>query len=139
MPADFSTPFGRRALRRLKKELVVWLTSVDPSGRPQPRPVWFHWDGNDLLIFSQPGTGKVRQLAENPQVSVHFNADAVGNDVVVLLGEGQLATGPVEVGRRRAYLRKYRSGIADLEMTPESFLASYRVPIFVRPRSLRGF
>lgn len=139
MPPDFSTPFGRRALRRLKKESIAWLTSVDPHGRPRPRPVWFHWNGEDLLICSQPRTGKVRQLARNPHVSVHFNTDVHGDDVVVLLGEARVSEGPLEPKRRSAYLRKYRQGIADLEMTPEAFLAAYSVAIYFRPTILRGW
>jgi len=135
---DFDTRFGRRALRKLKHESIVWLTSVDAAGHPQPRPVWFHWNGDDVLIYSQPGAGKVRQIADNPHVALHFNADEFGNDVVVLLGEARrLAEVPAE--RQKAYLRKYRGGILDLDMTPESFLAEYSIPLVVRPTTLRGF
>ena len=28
----------------LVNDLVVWLTTVTPSGRPAPRPVWFMWE-----------------------------------------------------------------------------------------------
>ena len=138
MKALFEGPFGRRAQRRLKSELVIWLTSVDLGGRPQPRPVWFHWNGADLLIYSQPKTGKVRQIAAQPKVAVHFNADEQGDDVVVLLGEARLAD-RVPPDRLKSYLRKYRKGIAGLEMTPQSFMAEYSVPILVRPTALRGF
>jgi hypothetical protein len=41
--------------------------------------------------------------------------------------------------RLKAYLRKYRSGIAGLEMTLSSFQAEYSVPILVQPTVLRGF
>lgn len=136
---DFDTALGRRALRRLKKERIVWLTTVDAQGRPQPRPVWFHWNGDDVLIFSRPRTGKVRQLAGNPHASLHFNADEHGNDVLVFLGDARLGAEPVDPQRRKAYLRKYRGGIEELGDTPDSFLASYSVPIFVRPTALRGF
>src|SRR3989304_5446381 len=97
MKVAFEGAFGRRAQRRLKSEFVVWLTSIDDLGRPQPRPVWFHWDGANLLIYSQPKTGKVRQIATRPHVAMHFNADEHGSDVVVLLGEARLARrGPPE-------------------------------------------
>ena len=138
MKVAFEGAFGRRAQRRLKSESVVWLTSIDDLGRPQPRVVWFHWDGTEVLICSQPKAGKVRQIATRPHVAMHFNADAHGNDVVVLLGEARLAS-RVPPERLKAYLRKYRSGIADLEMTPESFVEEYSVPILVRPTTLRGF
>src|SRR3990172_5509021 len=133
MTVDFNGRFGRKALRRLKKELVIWLTSVDRDGQPQPRPVWFHWDGQDLLILSQPRSGKLRQIAGQPRVAVHFSADEYGSDVVVLLGRARQADRPLPPARLQAYSRKYREAIADLEMTSESFLADYSVSILVEP------
>jgi PPOX class probable F420-dependent enzyme len=135
---DFDSALGRKALRKLKREQIVWLTSVDERGRPQPRPVWFHWDGEDVLLFSQPKAAKIRQIDARPHVALHFNSDEAGNEVVVLLGEAARVEAVPEE-RVKSYLRKYRSGIADLEMTPASFQADYRVPIVVRPTALRGF
>jgi PPOX class probable F420-dependent enzyme len=136
---DFDSRLGRKALRKLKREHVVWLTSVDDQSRPQPRPVWFHWNAEEVLIFSQPNAGKVRQIAARPQVALHFNSDESGNEVVVFLGEARVLREPLAPERMKAYLRKYRSGIVDLEMTPASFQAEYSVPILVRPTTLRGF
>ena len=41
---DFTTEFGKRADSRLKEDHIIWLTTVDVLGKPQPRPVWFLWD-----------------------------------------------------------------------------------------------
>jgi PPOX class probable F420-dependent enzyme len=136
---DFASPLGRKALRMLKREQVLWLTSVDSQSRPQPRPVWFHWNGEDVLIFSQPAAAKVRQITARPDVALHFNSDAAGNEVVVFLGKAHVLGESVAPDRVKAYLRKYRDGIVGLEMTPASFQAQYRVPIIVRPTALRGF
>ena len=136
---DFDSRLGRRALRKLKREQVLWLTSVDDRGRPQPRPVWFHWNGEEVLIFSQPKAAKVRQIAARPDVALHFNSDAGGNDVVVFLGEARALRESPGTERVKAYLRKYRTGIVDLEMTLASFQAEYSVPILVRLTALRGF
>jgi PPOX class probable F420-dependent enzyme len=136
---DFDSRLGRKALRKLKAEHVVWLTSVDDHGRPQPRPVWFHWNGEDVLIFSQPRAAKVRQITARPQVALHFNSDEMANEVVVFLGEARALRETVATDRMKAYLRKYRGGIVDLKMTPASFQAEYSVPILVRPTVLRGF
>ena len=136
---QFEGPLGRKALRRLKAEQVVWLTSVDQRGVPQPRPVWFHWDGEDVLVVSRPKAGKVKQIAAQPHVALHFNSDEAGGEIVVLHGEGAVLAEAVAEERMRAYLRKYRQGIADLEMTAASFRQAYRVPIRIRPTSLWGF
>ena len=136
---DFDSRLGRKAVGKLKREQVLWLTSVDDKGRPQPRPVWFHWDGEDVLIFSQPKAAKVRQIAARPDVALHFNSDAAGNEVLVFLGEAHAFPESLGPERVKAYLRKYRSGIVDLKMTPASFQAEYSVPILVRLTALRGF
>jgi len=66
---DFNTRFGKAVNRRLRREAIIWLTTVDRRNRPQPRPVWFDWDGKSILIFSQPGAAKVRHLADNRNVA----------------------------------------------------------------------
>ena len=135
----FPGRFGQRAQRRLKREKVIWLTSVDAGGVPQPRPVWFDWNGRDFLICSRPGTAKLRQIRGHPSVALHLNSTEDGDDVVVLLGVARIARARVSGARRERYLRKYRQGIRDLGMTPASFLEEYSVAIHVRPTGLRGF
>lgn len=136
---DFNSRFGRRVSARLRRERIIWLTTVDRDGTPQPRPVWFHWDGKTILIFSEAGKAKLRHIARNPKVALHFNTDAEGGDVAVLIGEARVLGRAPPRGRLRSYLRKYREGIASLEMTPEGFRRAYSVPLLVTPRRMRGF
>jgi PPOX class probable F420-dependent enzyme len=67
---DTSTTRGAHAAQRLHDELIVWLTTVRPSGQPDTVPVWFLWDGTTVLIYSRPGQAKLRNIAHNPRVSV---------------------------------------------------------------------
>jgi PPOX class probable F420-dependent enzyme len=136
---DFTTRFGRHVNRRLRQEQIIWLTTVDSQNRPQPRPVWFHWDGKTVLIFSEPGRAKLRHIGCNPRVALNFNTDEDGGDVAVLIGAARISKRPAEPGRVKSYLRKYGEGIASLDMTVEEFRAAYGVPILVTPESLRGF
>jgi PPOX class probable F420-dependent enzyme len=136
---DFTTPIGRKIKRRLRTERIIWLTTIDSQHTPQPRPVWFHWDGATLLIFSQADVAKVRHIKANPRVALNFNTDAEGGEVGVLIGKAVIAAVPVPATRWQAYVRKYRAGIKDLNMTPAQMAAAYSVPILVTPISLRGF
>jgi len=136
---DFDTEFGGRVRKRLEQEPVIWLTTIDAKNSPQPRPVWFHWDGETLLIFSQAEAAKIRHIQRNPRVALNLNSTPDGGDVVVLLGEASIVVGQVSLERLKDYLRKYREGIKDIGMTPESFQADYHVPILVKPKALRGF
>jgi PPOX class probable F420-dependent enzyme len=136
---DFKSRFGRHAQRRLREDKVIWLITADSENTPQPRPVWFHWDGRSLLIFSQPDKAKLRHIARNPRVAVHFNTDEDGGDVVVLIGEAARLKRMPPDPRVKAYLKKYSAGIKDLGMTIEHFRESYAVPVLITPKSMRGF
>lgn len=136
---DFNSPLGQVIERRLRQEQVIWLTTVDAHQTPQPRPVWFHWDGETLLIFSQSSAAKVRHIKRNPRVALNFNTDAEGGQVGVLIGEARLLEKPLDAGRMQAYIKKYAQGIRDLGMTPEAMQAEYSTALLVTPLEMRGF
>src|SRR5215213_10216027 len=93
MEIDTSTDFGARTTRHLEDDRIVWLATVGPDGTPQPSPVWFLWDGDTALIYSQPSAPKLRNIEQRPRVSLHFNCTASGGDVVILTGDASLDTG----------------------------------------------
>ena len=134
---DFTTELGKHAEKRLSEEYVVWLTTVSQTASPQPNPVWFYWDGKVLLLYSQPSAHKVRNIARNPRVSVNFQADDDGGDIVVLTGTASIEKNPPKHDQR--YIQKYRSHIPKIGLTPESLASTYSVEIKVTPEKLRGF
>ena len=70
---DTDTEFGQRVARRLESELIGWLTTVSPAGVPVPSPIWFLWDRESFLIYSQPDVPKLRNVAANPNVTLHLD------------------------------------------------------------------
>ena len=137
--ADFNSPIGRKAKRRLRQEQIIWLTTIDSHRTPQPRPVWFHWDGQTVLIFSQPTAAKVRHITHNPRVALNFNTDADGGEASVLIGDALISQEPPPPNRIKAYVRKYKEGIESLGMTPATLQAEYSVAILVTPQAVRGY
>ena len=128
--------------RRLKEEYFVWLTTVGSDLSPQPRPVWFIWEAarGSFLIYSQPHAHKVHHIAEHPNVALHFNTDASGdNDVLVFIGRAEIDPDAPPAHKVRAYMNKYREGVAGLKMTPEEMAREYSVAIRVTPTSVRGW
>jgi PPOX class probable F420-dependent enzyme len=101
-------------------------------------PVWFLLDGDSILVYSQPDTPKLRNIAANPRVALHLNSDASGNDIVTVSGRAILSDDPT-AERVPAYIAKYADLIAGNSWTPESFAADYSVPIRIQPRRVRGF
>ena len=137
---DLTTNFGRAVERHLKEEYVIWLTTVDSHLMPQPRPVWFLWEDDSLMIFSQPKAFKVRHIEKHPNVALHFNTDKAGEKhVIVITGKAFIDSKYPPAKDVPAYLEKYRSGIADLGMTPDGFSAEYSTPIRIHPAQLRGW
>jgi hypothetical protein len=53
---DLDTELRTRVEQRLKDEVIIWFTTVSPSAVPTPNPVWFLWDGEYILVYSQPGS-----------------------------------------------------------------------------------
>jgi PPOX class probable F420-dependent enzyme len=139
MDLDTGTDFGAMAARRLREEGVMWLTTVDPAGAPQPTPIWFHWDGETILIFSHPTVAKVRNIKASPKVALSFNSDVHGGSVVVFTGQARIADTPPDEARLTEYLTKYAEGIRSLNMTPEQMLAEYSTVILVTPEKVRGW
>ncbi len=136
---DLSSEFGKRAEARLRDESTIWLTTVDRSGVPQPRPVWFLWDGQSILIFSQPAGAKVRHIRQRPSVALNFNTDEDGDNVIVIIGKAEVLDGGVTPEELANDLRKYREGIKSLGMTEEQMAKEYSVPLRITPAKLRGF
>jgi PPOX class probable F420-dependent enzyme len=136
---DFHSRFGRHVNRRLRDEKIIWLTTVDSENTPQPRPVWFQWDRETILIFSQQNKAKIRHISHNRRVSLNFNTDQDGGDVAVLIGVAKMIDAPPDPSRVKTYLRKYREDIKHLGMSIEEFSHSYSLPILVTPESMRGF
>lgn len=136
---DNSTAFGARIERQLNDELVIWLTTVGKSGTPQPNPVWFGWNGTEILVFSQPGQAKVHNIAGQSRVAVNFNATHSGGDVGVLTGEAVLDGKPATEEELAVYNAKYADGLAGLNITADQFHRDYSVLIRIRPDNLRGF
>ncbi len=129
----------RRADERLRQDVVVWLTTVEPGGQPQSTPVWFLWDGDSFLIYSQPAARKVANIRGRPQVSLHLNSDPEADQAVIVEATARLAGDEPPADRQPAYLEKYREGIAGIDMTPESFAADYAQPIRAVPTRIRAW
>ncbi|MDH3442877.1 MAG: TIGR03667 family PPOX class F420-dependent oxidoreductase [Deltaproteobacteria bacterium] len=135
----FNSEFGRYVKRRLRRDQIIWLTTVDARNSPQPRPVWFHWDGHTVLLFSEEDRAKIRHIAGNPRVALNFNTNEEGGDVAVLLGEARILDKPPPPSRMSKYVKKYSEGIESLQMTVAQFKDAYDVPIVITPQAIRGF
>jgi PPOX class probable F420-dependent enzyme len=126
-----------RAESRLRSEPIVWLTTVRADGQAQATPVWFLWDGETFLLYSQPGAQKVRNLAANPKVALHLDDDGSGGDVVTVEGTATVEPDTPRADRGDGYLAKYQTAIEALGYEPGPFARTYSTAIRVRPTRVR--
>ena len=137
---DPTTRAGARAAARLHRDLIVWLTTVTPDGQPQPSPVWFLADGDELLVYSRADTPRVANLRANPRVAASFDGDGGGGDVVVLEGEARITREQAtSADVPEAYVAKHAAKLAEHGWTLESFLADYPVELRIRITRLRAW
>ena len=137
MVIDLGTEKGQRADARLRDELVVWLITVSADGSPVPTPVWFWWDGEAVLVYSQREKPKLRHIAANPRVSVAMRTDALGDEITVIAGEAVVDLSIPSAAAHEGYRAKYADLIARLGADPESFAGEYAIPIRITPTKLR--
>jgi PPOX class probable F420-dependent enzyme len=136
---DESTKFGAHAAKRLREEIIGWLTTVTAEGAPRPIPVWFLWDGDrSILLYSRPDKQKLRNIAANPNVSLNLDSDRVDADIVICWGQIRVADEPPS-NEVPEYLEKYRERIAALGWTPESFAADFNVPLRIDLSRIHGW
>jgi PPOX class probable F420-dependent enzyme len=119
---------------------VAWLTTVRADGQPQSSYVWFHFDGTDLLVFSQPDAGKIRNVRANPKVSFHLDGDGIGGRVLTIDADAELLDGDVDEARTADYLAKYDEAIrTQLKSTPEEIHAQFGAALRITPTRVRSW
>ena len=137
---DQSTPFGERVARRLRDERLIWFTTVDAKGTPQPTPVWFLWDDatSTILIYSRSDARRLAHVQQNPRIALNFDGNGFGGNIIVITGEAQVSSDDPPADRLPAYVEKYSDFIATRYETPENFASIYSVALRIRPISIRG-
>lgn len=133
------TPFGDRVARRLREEKIIWLTTVSADGTPQPNPVWFLWDGESMLVYSLPDAARVTHIKRNNHVSLHFDGNGQGGDIIVMAAEAAIDPSLPPGDRNPAYMEKYADSITRSFKTPENFAAKYSLPLRISLTKVRGF
>ena len=134
---DPSKEAHAHADRRLRSEQVAWLTTVRADGQAQSTPVWFLWDGQTFLVYSQPDAPKVGNVTANPKVTLHLADDGAGDDVVTFEGAATVEPDSPRADRVEEYLAKYQAAIEALGYEPGPFARTYSMAIRIHPTRVR--
>ena len=124
---------------RLQTNLMAWLTTISPAGRPDSVPVWFLVQDDDtILIYSQPGKAKLRNIAANPHVALGLDVTDIGRDVIRFEGTATHMPGHPPADEVPAYLSKYTERIAAIFGTPANFAHAFSEAILLTPTRLHA-
>jgi PPOX class probable F420-dependent enzyme len=136
---DPETGFGERVRQRLRDEQVMWFTTVGGDGTPQPNPVWFLWEETGALVYNRSDAKRLTHLRDRPEVSLHFNSNGFGGDVVVLTGRAEVLAGQPLPHQLPGYVDKYGESMIRVSGSLEAFSEAYPVPVRVDVARVRGF
>ncbi len=121
------------AEQRLAAATNYWLSTSSTDGRPHPRPLWGLWHESAFLFTVLRSTRTARNLAANPQATVHLES---AREVVVLDG----AVSEVPLDRLEpffgAWLEKYAREGASADAADA---AVDRVICRLQPRQAHGW
>jgi PPOX class probable F420-dependent enzyme len=134
-----SVMFSEMVSRRLDDEVVIWMTTVAAGGKPQTSVVWYWWDGSEFLIYSLDPAARLRNLADNPHVSLNLDGNARGGDVVTIEGVASFDPAAPTAAEMEDYVAKYRHRMDRGWGGPEGFAEKYPTAIRVRPTRVRSW
>lgn len=138
---DPTTPFGERVARRLRDEPIIWLTTVDAKGSPQPAPVWFLWDQatTTFLVYSLNAARRHAHIELNPAVALNFDGNGSGGDIIVFTGRARISSGEPSADQVPDFVAKYHDIIANSAFgKPAVYAQRYSVVLRIQPTSIRG-
>jgi PPOX class probable F420-dependent enzyme len=136
---DLTTQRGKTIDEWLRSDPIIWLSTVGPTGRPHTVPVWFGWDGDSILIFSEPETRKIRDLRGNAAVSLALETRDEGEEVIFFEGDAELTAESSAELMTEEYAKKYVHLFSRINSSPEKMAAQYSQPIRIRNPKVKAW
>ncbi len=74
----------------LQSKIPARLAYVWTDGTPRVIPIWFHWNGRELVMATPPKAPKLKALAKNPKVSLTIDDNTFPYKVLLIRGSARL-------------------------------------------------
>jgi len=75
----------------LKSRIPARFAYTGRDGAPRVVPIWFHWNGNEIVIGTPVTAPKVKALQQNPQVAITIDEEVFPAKVLLIRGKAQLS------------------------------------------------
>lgn len=83
---DLSLLNDPAAQKLLNSTNMAHLAYVWPDGTPRVTPLWFHWNGEEIIMASPVGMPKIEVLKENPAVALTIDSSEWPYKVLLIRG-----------------------------------------------------
>jgi Pyridoxamine 5'-phosphate oxidase len=74
----------------LNSNIPARLAYIAIDGTPRVVPIWFHWNGHDIIMGTPPKAPKLKALAKNPKVSLTIDDNTFPHKVLLVRGTARL-------------------------------------------------
>lgn|SRR5215472_6496461 len=76
----------------LQSKIPARLAYVWTDGTPRVVPIWFHWNGHELVMGTPAKAPKVKALSKNPKVAITIDDNTFPHKVLLIRGTAHLQT-----------------------------------------------
>ncbi len=74
----------------LTSKIPARLAYVWADGSPRVIPIWFHWNGKEIVMATPAKAPKLKALAKNPRVSLTIDDNVFPHKVLLVRGTARL-------------------------------------------------
>lgn len=118
----------------LHSKIPARMAYVWTDGTPRVIPIWFHWNGREIVMATPPKAPKLKALARNPKVSLTIDDNTFPHKVLLIRGTARLETMQGIVPEYEAAARRYFDAkLAEEWLTQLRGIVSSTVRITVTP------
>ncbi len=76
----------------LHSSIPARLAYVAADGTPRVVPIWFHWNGREIVLGTPPRAPKVKSLRARPKVALTIDDNSFPHKVLLIRGTARLST-----------------------------------------------
>ncbi|HVI80999.1 MAG TPA: pyridoxamine 5'-phosphate oxidase family protein [Candidatus Acidoferrum sp.] len=74
----------------LQSKIPARLAYVGTDGTPRVVPIWFHWNGREIVMATPPKAPKLKALSKNPKVALTIDENEFPHKVLLIRGTATL-------------------------------------------------
>ncbi len=75
----------------LREPRIADLATIRPDGSPHVAPVWYHYDGENVMVIASRTAVKTRNIRHDPRVALSIATEAAPYEYVLVTGTASVS------------------------------------------------